>query len=250
MNMDKIKQILCETIENQMSVFQISLENQIGNTVNENLQQVINDKINGKLRNDIKIDINEIKNEIINNSITNYPSHNEINNNNNNNNNNENINENINKKLEDAMNNVMNGKIDNFMGEFRKEVIPEFMAMFEQLNTNGNYQNTDDDDEKANSNRNELLLINEKLKKEIEILKQEKEQHDKILRNAATSKVHQVVKLQNLLDHMRNDNRLLQFQLNKYKSTFNKIKLNQQNNVVNKFWGYFGPNNTSTHLST
>jgi len=93
------------------------------------------------------------------------------------------------------------------------------------------------------------LLINEKLKKEIQALKKEKEEHDEVLRNAATSKVHQVVKLQNLLDHMRNDNRILQFRLNKYQEKFVEIREDQEKNVVTSFWGYFG-NNTSNHLST
>merc|ERR1712228_854554 len=148
-------------------------------------------------------------------------------------------------KLQATVSNVMNGKIDLFMDEFRKEVVPEVQAVFEQLSLGKTRISStsyigDVDDEKAGSNRNELVLENNRLKAEIDVLQQEKSKHDEVLRSAATSKVHQVVRLQNLLDHMRDDNRMLQYQLTK----------NQQNNVVNKFWGYLGGNNTSNHVST
>merc|ERR1712228_86110 len=158
-------------------------------------------------------------------------------------------------KLQATVSNAMNGKIDLFMDEFRKEVVPEIQAVFEHLSLNKTENSStsyigDVDDEKAGSNRNELVLENNRLKAEIDVLQQEKSKHDEVLRSAATSKVHQVVRLQNLLDHMRDDNRMLQYQLTKYQQKFVEIRENQQNNFVNKFWGYLGGNNTSNHVST
>eukprot|EP00483_Globobulimina_turgida_P007516 UN07530 len=180
--MERIREILYETIENQMSVFQISLENQIGGTVNEHLQHVIEQKVNGKLREDIKCDMNECVDGMKEEIMENY-----------NDGRNENAAEKdkkekevafdeemLNNKLESAMDKTMDGKIDGFMAEFRKEVIPEFMAIFEQLSNENKGSNYNDyDDEKANSNRNELLSLNETLEKEIFVLKQEKNGHDK-----------------------------------------------------------------------
>ena len=245
---------LKETISSQMIQLQIALEKQIGNTVSESVEDVIQSKLgqgfqsggSGINSDALNGALTEIK-ELISNKYQNAAD------NNSSSESKENID--FNDKLERTVSNVMNGKIDLFMDEFRKEVVPEVQAVFEQLSLGKTRISStsyigDVDDEKAGSNRNELLLENTRLKSEIEQLQEEKSKHDKVLRAAATSKVHQVVRLQNLLDHMRDDNRMLQYQLGKYKEKFAEIREDQENNVVNKFWGYFGNSGPSNHVST
>lgn len=235
----KINEMMKEAISKQMTTMQIALENQIGNTVSDTVEDAIDKKINEALRNNIKQDMNvemeQIK-ELIMNGMENMEQKDDgtgskLDGNQ--------IEEILNNKLD----NIMNGKIDGFMDAFRKEVVPEVQAVFEQLSLvkrSGSYIEDNDDEKQSNSNNSELLIANNKLKQEIEFLKEEKKGFDAKLQEAATSKVHQVVKLQNLLDHMREDNRIMAFQLNKYKEKFVEIREAQEQTPVNKLsnWWY------------
>ena len=253
-NEEKMNQMMKEAVQQQLALLQVGLENSIGQTVSGTVEDSIDKKINEALRADIKKDmnseLNELK-ELIMKTTENMEQKATMEDTTSGGGGGGQINEEmLSAKLEDCMNNVMNGKIDGFMDSFRKEVVPEVQAVFEQLSlskaANGGYNGSDFvDDEKANSS-SELISRNNALMKEIEVLKAEKEGFDEQLKRAATSKVHEIVKLQNLLDHMREDNRQMSFQLNKYREKFVEIKETQENNVVNKFWGYW--NNTNNHV--
>merc|ERR1712241_1131439 len=83
------------------------------------------------------------------------------------------------------------------------------------------------------------------MKRELEILRKEKDRNDEYLKNAATTKVHELVKLQNLLDHMTADNRVLQHQVMCYRAKMEqiyKMKRQHQETVVEKIWNKFNWN--------
>merc|ERR1712173_267274 len=163
--------VLKETISSQMIQLQLALEKQIGNTVSESVEDVIQSKLGGNIQGDSGINnvaLNGVLEEIKELIATNNES--------------KENNVDFDDQLQATVSNVMNGKIDLFMDEFRKEVVPEVQAVFEQLSMHGgksrisshNSYIGDVDDEKAGSNRNELLLENTKLQSEIDALRLEK----------------------------------------------------------------------------
>mmetsp|Transcript_51597 Transcript_51597/g.85492 ORF Transcript_51597/g.85492 Transcript_51597/m.85492 type:complete len:781 (-) Transcript_51597:289-2631(-) len=243
-NNDQLNTLLKDAISSQMTVLQIALEQQIGNTVSDTVQDAIQQKVNESLREDIKQDMNAeietIRGLLEKQSMQGMNEMSQSGADGDDKKQQQQWEQTVSVKLNECMENIMSGKIDGFMDAFRKEVIPEVQAVFETLNKSSyNLETLAVDDEKDHGNHSELVSLNNQLMQEIEQLKKEKEDHDMQLKEVATSKVRQVVTLQNLLDHTRDDNRALQFHLNKYQEKFAEIKAAQEHTVVNKMWTYW-----------
>lgn len=149
-------------------------------------------------------------------------------------------------KLEECIQRILGGKMEGLVTEFKRVIIPEIQAVTEELRERTEEMETK---EEVEVNENEVMAMNNELKAELEILRKEKDLHDEHLKNAATTKVRELVQLQNLLDHMRNDNRVLQHQLNRYRERFAEFKEAQSDNVVHKIWGFW-QQRPRNHLST
>ena len=134
--------------------------------------------------------------------------------------------------------------MDGLVSEFKKVIIPEIQAATSEMREQREFE------EKAEIDENELVSRNREMAAELEVLRKEKDLHDEHLKNAATTKVLELVKLQNLLDHMRTDNRVLQHQLNRYRERFAEFKEAQNENVVDRIWGFWQSDKPRNHLST
>lgn len=144
------------------------------------------------------------------------------------------------------MDRLFGGKVEGLVTEFKRVIIPEIQAVTEELRERSEEMELK---EEVEVNENELMAMNNAMKRELEILRKEKDLHDEYLKNAATTKVRELVQLQNLLDHMRSDNRVLQHQLNRYRERFAEFKEAQTDNVVHKMWGFW-QQRPRNHLST
>jgi len=159
------------------------------------------------------------------------------------------------RKLEECLHRILGTKMEGLVTEFKKEIIPEIQAATEEMRQRLDREEKEQllsagdvaDDGVAAGRLTESQL--DAMRTELEALRKEKDLHDGHLKNAATTKVHELVKLQNLLDHMRADNRTLQTQLNRYRERFVEIKEAQRSNVVDKLWGLWQQKPRS-HLST
>jgi len=153
-------------------------------------------------------------------------------------------------KFEEILNklllNSMENRIDDLMESFRKEMIPELQAMFEQFQNNKSSSNNNNtEDEKYDENKNELKHKMHILQTKMEEMKEEKSKLEELVHDAASSKVGAILRLQNMIDHLRFDNSLLQKEVDYYKnyidtqntnnnsSTFGNIVTGIKNGIIN-----------------
>jgi len=241
-----------EVLQNEMTVMTVSLENAVGNTVSQSMERLITSKINEKLRSDLNEDLKanlvEVRDFILSQNTTT-----------NNNNDDEKtqseaidvdkLEETLTLKMSESIDRIFGVKVDGLLAEIKRSIIPQIEAATEELRM----EREAEEKETTTLSENELFAMNNEMKRELEILRKEKDVHDEYLKNAATTKVHELVKLQNLLDHMRSDNRLLQHQLKRYRERFQEIKdannHSAAHSVVNRLWTFW-PQRPRSHLST
>lgn len=238
-----IKEVLEETVENQMIALQMSLENEISRSVYQSVQSVVQQSINEQFRNDIKSDLNlelesireqlstihdmNVNNNVVVNDGEQVKENGILN---------ETFLEKFEEMLETQIAVKMNGKIDSLMHDFRLEVVPELAAIFENLQRN---ENAGSDDEKIDENRNELKEEIFNLQSKIVLLEDDRVQLENTVKDVARSKVNAVLRMQNLIDHMRYDNRTLYARIERMKSKRKKERLEAQDTIVNRVSAYF-----------
>lgn len=156
----------------------------------------------------------------------------------------------LSSKLTESLERTLGGRLQGLVAELKAALVPELQAMTVQMER-VRAQREEEEERKTVELEPEVGVVatRRELQMELELLRKEKDDHDAHLKSAATTKVHELVKLQNLLDHMRADNRVLQHQLNRYRERFREFKEAQNENVVDKLWGYWQYKPRS-HLST
>ncbi|ETO11488.1 hypothetical protein RFI_25887 [Reticulomyxa filosa] len=222
-DVDDLKMFVETTLTNQLTALQIALEKEVSQVLVHSQRQNHNDNNNNNNNNNANKDDNAVIEQMLINMK-------------------QDITEGVTKQLKELLalrrdqdaqdaghdrgDHAHAPDTDTIMGAFRKELMPEIVALFEQMlhdSSNSNNSNTSDrdarqshDEYKYNEREGELRLYNEQLRAKVLALEKEKTDMEQYMKDCAKSKVTAMVKLQNIIDHLKLDNQLLQEELTRY----------------------------------